>query len=81
MNSLDNNFVATTPMCDPLEGVVQFSDKGVITSKPEHFEKDSEVYKLLLDFDIIRADYSAKSKEPKGDTAELEKSMALVVQK
>ena len=80
ISTLKSSFNAITPMCEPLEGVVQFNDKGVIKSKPEHFEKDSEVYKLLLDFDIIRADYSSRLKEPKGDTTGLEKELALVVE-
>lgn len=69
---LNYSFKPQTPLCKPLETELSFNEDGKITSKPVDFEKETEVFKLLLELSVIKTDYLAKTKEPKGDTTKLE---------
>ena len=72
MNSLDAQFISKEPEHPKLNGVIQYNDKGSITSKPEHFEKDSEIFRLLNDLGVVRSKYVSKLKEPQGDITALD---------
>lgn len=81
MNNLDDQFKPKTPMCEPLEGVVNFDEDGKILSKTSDFTEGSDMFLLLGLLDKIRSDYTKKSKEPKGSTKEYEDELLLVSEK
>jgi len=81
VTSLESYFKPETPMQKPLDGCVQFDEqKGSIISKSKHFEEGSEIFILLGCLEKIRAEYASKSKEPKGDSTELQGELTKLIQ-
>jgi hypothetical protein len=66
MNSLDDQIIIKEH--PKFHGVIQYNENESITSKPENFEKGSEMFRLLTELNVIRTKYVTKSKEPKGNT-------------